>query len=187
MKKAIILLFAALQFSAVIYSNIISEEQTITYFFKHKKEAGYAYKLLDRYPKLLLAYSMYSHYTGTETGYGFYAPNVSNQAIFMFTVKDKNNQPISTDEIPFHNKDAYIRSLNVGSVYLQRPGKQDSMQNKYLNAMVKSMALWVLDTHPGAKSVEADLLIYNIATTFKDIKRNEKANYIKMDHYEYSL
>lgn len=187
MKKAIILLFAAVQFATILYTNIMTEEQSITYVFKHKKEQGYAYKLLEKFPNLFLAYGIYSHYTGTETSYGFYAPNVSNQVIFLFTAKDKNGVPIYTDQIRAHNKDAYIRSLSLGNTYLLRPKKEDTLQNKFLNAMVKSMSLWVIDTHPGTKSIEADMMVYDIATNFKDIKRNKKANYLKLEHYEYRL
>lgn len=187
MKKLIFLLFAALHFFVILYSNIIGEEQTLTYYFKQKQEAGKAYSLLDKYPRLLEAYGLYAHFTGTETGYGFYAPSVANQVIFMFTIRDKNNMPIATDQISFHNREAYMRSLCIGNAYLKRPPQKDSFQNKSLNAVIKSMALWVLDTHPGARSIDADLLVYNVATSFTAIKRNKKATYVKMEHYAYSL
>jgi hypothetical protein len=187
MKKVIILICVALHFSVIIYSNIISQEQTLTYFLKHKKEAGKAHKLLQQCPALLTAFDTYGYYTGAETGYGFYAPNVSNQVIFMFTVKDKNNNIISTDQIPFHSQEAYMRSIAISSQFLQQFEQEDSTEAKYMNAMAKSMALWTIDTHPGAHSVSADLLLYNVASNFDIIKRNEKANYIKLKHYEYSL
>lgn len=187
MKKILFLALAAFHISVILYSNIIGTEQTFRYYFMHKREVGTAYKLLDKCPPLMNAYELYSHYTGTEAGYGFYAPNVANQVIFMFTLRDKNNFPISTDQLAFHNKDAYLRSLCMGNEYLHRPSSTDTFKNKSLNAAIKSMALWVLDTHPGSKSIDVDLLVYDVPTSFKDIRRNQKATYIKMEHYEYSL
>src|SRR3954466_14938616 len=111
MKKIIFLLFVLFHFSTTIYTNIIAEEQALTSYFTKKKVTGKAFDLLDKHPTALKIYSCYSFYTGTETGYGFYAPAVCNQVICMFTIKDKNNKVISMDQMKFHSKDAYLRSL----------------------------------------------------------------------------
>ena len=187
MKKILILSFAALHLAVILYANIINEEQALTLHFKGKNESGKALSLLQKSPKLYKAFDIYGHYTGAETGYGFYAPNVCSQVIFMFTVLDKNNRPIFTDQIPFHTREAYIRSTRIGGSFLTRPPEKDNIQNKYLSALVKSMALWALDTHPGGHKVMASLLLYNIPTDFKAIKNNTKANYIKIEQYAYSL
>jgi hypothetical protein len=187
MKKIIFLLFAALHFSVIIWSNIMAEEQALSFHFTRKKEGGKVLGLLNKSPLLLKAYDAYAYYTGAGTGYGFYAPSVANQLLIVFTLKDKQHRPVNVLQIPFSNKDAYIRCLNIGNRYLERPEKSDTLENKLLDAMIKSMALWMIDTHPGTHGIEVDLLVYNIAPSFSLLRSAETARYVKKEHYEYSL
>ncbi|OJW83615.1 MAG: hypothetical protein BGO69_04775 [Bacteroidetes bacterium 46-16] len=186
MKKILFVVFVFLHFAIIIYNNVIVEEQTLISYFSGEKKAGSAYKFLNKIPFLGNSFSAYTAYTGTETGYGFYAPNVSSQTILLFTSKDSVGNIISVQTPKFHSAEALQRCFSAFDVFLDKLEIKNKNSERLLNAILKSMALWVLETNKGCRKVDADLLIYNLPKT-SEIQNNKPANYIKLSHYEYTL
>jgi hypothetical protein len=186
MKKVLFVVFVFAHFAVIIYNNVIVEEQSLISYFSGEKKMGTAAELINKIPIVGTTFSLYSTYTGTETGYGFYAPNVSSQTILLFTSKDAAGNIISVQTPRFHSAEALQRCFSAFDVFLDKLEIKNKNSDRLLNAILKSMALWVLETNKGCKKVEADLLIYN-SRKASEIKNNMKANYIKLSHYEYTL
>lgn len=183
MKRILFLAFILIHFSVIIYNNIIIEEQAITKCLYNKKCAGNALNVLNKVPSFLSAFTFYSQYTGTGTGYGFYAPNVSSQVVLMLTKIDDNGRVISIEPPTFYSRDANVRYNKALDIFLNKIDNHDSVYNKYMNLILKSIVIWTMDKDPRCKKVLADLLIYDLPV--KEKIKNTHPHYLKLGHYEF--
>ncbi|RNA61041.1 hypothetical protein D1631_03360 [Chryseobacterium nematophagum] len=60
------------------------------------------------------AVSIFASYTGFDTGYGFYAPNVASDFVLTFELKDKNGNIIEEKAMPsFQKKESVVRYTTI--------------------------------------------------------------------------
>lgn len=187
MKKIVFLVFAALHLLVILYNNIIIQEQTFSQYFFQKKVNGVAQSTLEKCPHLADVFNIYSKYTGAETGYGYYAPNVSSDVVLLLTTKDANGKVTSISFPHFKSKEGRMRWTRVTSMFLDKINNTDSEHNKYLNSILKSIALWTFGKDPNTRSISADLLIYDLPDAKKVHDGKKRPCYIKLGHYEYTL
>ncbi|MBA3829027.1 MAG: hypothetical protein H0X33_08830 [Taibaiella sp.] len=184
MKRIFFLAFILIHFSVIIYNNIIIEEHVITKYLYNNKSNGRALNVLNNIPFLSGVFTFYSQYTGTGMGYGFYAPNVSSQVVLMLTKIDDKGNVIAIEPPKFYSKDANIRYNKALDIFLNKIDNHDSVYNRYMNLILKSIVIWTMDKDPRCKNVVADLLIYDLPV--KKVKANIHPHYLKLGHYVFS-
>lgn len=186
MRKILFLLFAFLHLSVILYNNVIAEEQSLSRYYLDKQEPGHALGFLARWPLGMQAFDCYSKYTGAETGYGLYAPNVSSDIVIMLTSIDQHGRIISIESPKLSTCEARIRFSSAAGLFMEKTGKLEKTRDQYLNLMLKSIAMWTREQQPGCARVHADLLVYDLPTA-DEVKKEQHPSYIKLGHYEYTF
>ncbi|MDR6130731.1 hypothetical protein [Chryseobacterium sp. SORGH_AS_1175] len=75
---------------------------------------------------------MFSSYTGFDTGYGFFAPNVSSNFIIISENQENGHSYISTDLL--RSKEGKLRFANLNDVYIKNViTKDQSMPELKIN------------------------------------------------------
>jgi len=181
MKKILFISFLSVHLFVILYNNIIVEEQAINKCLLNKLEDGIALNALHKSSVTTKLFTAYSKYTGTETGYGFYAPNVSSPVVLMLTKFDVNGRLISVESPAFSSRDAMVRFNTSLDLFLDKVQNRDSKYNKYMNLVLRSIVMWTMQNDTNCKKVFADILIY-------DLNKNSiaKPSYLKLGHYEYT-
>ncbi|CAA7386322.1 hypothetical protein [Chryseobacterium fistulae] len=136
------------------------------------------------------AVSIFASYTGFDTGYGFYAPNVASDFVLTFELKDKNGNIIEEKAMPsFQKKESVVRYTTIFNLFLDKVSgdktKFDSKYYQYLDLIIKEVALHVMKENPNAKGITARLYLYDFPSlaNFKKGKKNE--DFILIDEFKY--
>ncbi|OJW83620.1 MAG: hypothetical protein BGO69_04805 [Bacteroidetes bacterium 46-16] len=170
----------------IVYNNVIIEEQSFLRFFYSKNEPGIAMSAISGNPLGYNIFNAYSKYTGAETGFGFYAPNVASDIILLQTTYDKTGSVISIATPKFHSKEAKIRYVSAMGVFMDKIDNHGAMHQKYLNAILKSIGLYTFNNNSTCRKVVTDLLVYDLPPA-NSIKNHAHASYLKLGHYEYNI
>ena len=111
-------------------------------------------------------YNVFNTYSGLETGYGFFAPNVASDFVVHFTLYDEKNMPVdSTNFIPLSSKEGMIRITTAYNMFLELNNSDSvSQENQKLLIFIKGMAGRTLEYYAPAVAVKADLYLYHFPT-----------------------
>lgn len=134
--------------------------------------------------------NMFTSYTGFDTGYGFFAPNVASDFVLNFELKDKDGNIIEEKSTPaFKNKESLIRYTTVFNMFLDKiSGDKNNSDNKYyqyLDLIIQQIALNVMKENVNASNVTARLYLYDYPT-IKDFRKGKtKENFILINEFNY--
>ena len=170
----------------MIYNNIIIEEQVYHDFFFGEKVKGKALTVLEKTGLFHDLFRIYSDYSGAETGYGFYAPNVSSQFMVLYTIKDSLDQPVRVGLPQYYSKEALMRYFTAFDLFMDKIGQDDEKYDQFMDIVMKSMALRVLEEHAPYTRIEADLLVYDLPY-MPEYRNGERPEYAHILHYDYQL
>ncbi|CAI8711908.1 hypothetical protein [Chryseobacterium sp. IT-36CA2] len=132
--------------------------------------------------------NIFTSYTGFDTGYGFYAPNVASDFVMSFELKDQNGNILEQKNLPyFKNKESRVRYTTVFNMFLDKisdKNKYDKKYYQYLDIIIRQIAAHVMKENPKAASVTTKLYLYDYPTiaNFKQEKTNE--NLILIDEFK---
>ncbi len=133
--------------------------------------------------------SMFASYTGFDTGYGFYAPNVASDFVMSFELKDKNGNILEEKILPsFNSKESRVRYTTVFNMFLDKISDKNGHDRKYyeyLDLIIQQIAGNVMKENPKASHVTTRLYLYDYPTVadFKRGKTNE--NFILIDEFKH--
>ena len=136
-----------------------------------------------------LPVSIFTSYTGFDTGYGFYAPNVASDFILNFELKDKNGKVLEEKSLPyFKSKESRVRYTTVFNMFLDKLSDKNQYDRKYyqyLDIIIQQIARNVMVENPKATHVTTRLYLfdYPTITDFKKGKRTE--NLILVDEFKH--
>lgn len=173
-------------FFCIVYNNIIIEEQTLLHYFYKKKDPGIAAILLEKTGFFANIFDLYGAYTGTETGYGFYAPNVSSQSMVLFTVKDEEGNIVSTQMPNLSSREGVTRCMTAFDKFIDKFDEPDKLYDRYLDVILKSMAFKVLEQNQPHTQVEANIYIYMLPQIRK-FRDGESPVYESTFQYKFEL
>lgn len=110
--------------------------------------------------------SLFAAYTGFDTGYGFFAPNVASDFILLFELQDHNGNVLEERIMPeFKSKESMVRYTSVFNMFMDKvvdgKKKKDSQYHQYLDVVLKQIAKNVLDETPNAAKCNAKLYLYD--------------------------
>ncbi|VXB13810.1 conserved hypothetical protein [Flavobacterium sp. 9AF] len=120
--------------------------------------------------------SFFLSYTGFDTGYSFFAPNVASDFVLLFELKDQEGNIIENKIMPaFKNKESITRYTSVYNMFLDKISTEDgSMKDnkyqQYLDIIVKQIAVSVKKENPKASTITARLYLYH----YPDLKSYQK-------------
>jgi hypothetical protein len=146
---------------------------------KYEKPVVYqATEVLTKIPPI----NFFMAYTGFDTGYGFFAPNVASDFVLMFEIQDSLGNTIQQTAMPnFKQKESRVRYTSVFNMFLERLKKEDPKEKdqykEYLDIILRQIALNVKRDYPNAASVNAKLYLYDYPSfqNYSQGERKEKA------------
>jgi hypothetical protein len=156
------------------------------YYPENNYKKPYAFSLCEKIIELKPV-SLFLSYTGFDTAYGFFAPNVASDFILQFEMKDKAGNIVENSIMPhFKNKESVVRYTSVFNMFLDKisdKGIVDSKDNKYqqyLDIIIKQIAINVKKQNPNADHITAKLYLYNYPSleNCKNGKKNESLIFI---------
>ena len=101
-------------------------------------------------------------YTGLDTGFGFFAPNVASEYITEFHVFDKDSLLLTTQYFPILKKESRLRlSSAYGDFQEYLEVKPDSIKLKKCNILLKGLSLKVLSEHKNGNFVNSSVYLYH--------------------------
>ena len=133
--------------------------------------------------------SRFIAYTGFDTGYGFFAPNVGSDFVLLFDIQDSLGQTIQQTAMPkFKQKESQVRYTSVFNMFLERVKKQEAkgkdQYKEYLDLILRQIALNVKRDYPKAAFVQAKLYLYDYPSFEKYRQGETKENAILITEFK---
>jgi hypothetical protein len=133
--------------------------------------------------------SIFLSYTGFDTGYGFFAPNVASDFVLMFDLKDAQGNTLQQRIMPrFEQKESMVRYTSMFNMFLEKikqaPTDSSSQYTQYLDIVIRQIAKNVQSEFPDAVTVEAKLYLYDFPSLERYQKGDTKENAILVSEYK---
>lgn len=105
---------------------------------------------------------LFCNYTGFDTGYGFFAPNVASDFVVMYRIYDQNNTLIKTkDFVDLTTKEGKIRFSTLYNMFLEKLSKDNSKEyDKYLDIILKQLTRHEKEFYPSNYTITTTLYLY---------------------------
>ena len=157
------------------------------YYQDEAYEKPIAYEITETMVKFPLS-SAFATYTGFDTGYGFFAPNVASDFVLMFDIQDSVGKTIAQTAMPaFKQKESQIRYTSLFNMFLEKVKQkktEDNPYKKYLDLILKQIALNVKKDYPQAASINAKLYLYDYPSLEKYRKGETKENAFLINEFK---
>ena len=140
-------------------------------------------------------YQCFLNYTGLDTGYGFFSPNVSSDFVITHELFINGKKNVVFSNSMFKTKEGAMRFTNINSLYMDRIDeiendsiKLDTMRSKYLDLILNRMNSVRLSNNPELDSIQTTLYLYhfpflkeypNVKPKFITIERHKKTREVK--------
>ncbi|WP_164732328.1 hypothetical protein [Flagellimonas oceanensis] len=120
------------------------------------------------------AVSTFLSYTGMDTGFGFFAPNVASEYLTEFTLFSTDSTLIETTYFPnMHQKESVSRIRTAYSMFEKyMESDPDSLEIKRCDIFLKGLASKVLLDNEQAEFVNAKVQLYHYPT-LEQLKSNK--------------
>lgn len=184
MKKTIQCLLLFVVVTVIIISNTRGLLQNYYSFYYPEQESkldeNQIYSNLKKVSNYRL-YNLFATYTGLETGYGFFSPNVASDFIVYFTVYDKQNKVIKTTNFtPLNSKESLIRITTAYNMFLSyNKNNLADMETQKCLVLLKGLAHKNLIQNNEASKVKADLYLYHYPL-LSQLKENKEMKPIQL-------
>lgn len=156
---------------AIILTIVVATSMVTTsdsyYSFYYGDDKSYQESTLYKIANGIITFPpirIFSRYSGFDTGYGFFAPNVASDFVILFKVYDEQGKQVKIlENLPFKTKEGFIRFSNVHSIYLDKiEGEISPLWNRYLDIILEQMAVSVKKANCMASCcLEAELYLYD--------------------------
>jgi hypothetical protein len=187
-KKIILSVLLAFTLLSIVCVNLRSSLLSY-YSFYQTKEAAEQNRLYTglSFVEELRPYSLFLTYTGLETGYGFFAPNVASDFLIEFECLDSNGRKLK-ENAPFlmGSKEGTLR-LNTASamfMYYIRPDSSGTDGEK-CKIFLKGLSLRMMEREKNISSVTARVFLYH----YPDLEKyniDKKPMYVLYESQSYS-
>jgi hypothetical protein len=171
LKRKLFLFLTLFHFFIIIVISIQSSWKSIYEFYygKDSLKISFPYKAVY-FAKESPIVNLYSSFTGLDTGYGFFAPNVSSICNIEFEFYDVHNVLKKRMLfLPFNSREGYSRYSTFLGIFQDKMHKTVGEANKnnhikYLDVVIKSVSRNLLVQNKSYYKVRANLYLYNYPT-----------------------
>lgn len=153
----------------ILFSVITSSFTTgySSYLSFYEKENDPLFDKFRFYMRDIKSYQCFLSYTGLDTGYGFFSPNVSSDFVITHTLYKKDKKEVVFSNSMFKTKEGAMRFTNINSLYMDRIDEiendtiqLDSMRSKYLDLVLNRMNTERLKDN-NIDSIQTTLFLYH--------------------------
>jgi len=185
--RRFITIFSVVHIAVIILVSINFSIDGYCRFYSKAKPKGYAYvQRLIGNPWM----EVYTKYTGAESGYGYFAPNVLSSGTFVFRYGNNIYYPALS------NRENMIRYQNLASAFishtvedrsLHTPAerKADSVKNRYFDLILKNMSVRFMQQHKFQDTLHAKLLLYEFPSLRQYDPRNSHSQFFPLLERDY--
>lgn len=157
---------AIILFSVVFSSFRTAYDSHVSFFNKKPNET--VLKYLDKIGGNNI-YNLFLNYTGLNTGYGFFSPNVSSDFIITHNIYKKSKQNLIFSNSLFSTKEGAHRFANLNSLFMEKleaieekdKSKIDTLKLKYLEVVLNRLNNYNLDSDKDIDSIKTTLFLYH--------------------------
>lgn len=171
MSKQRLFFLAATVFHFTVILSVCIQSGIDGYLSFYKKEPNRATATLYKSTGAIndvVGVRWYSAIAGIDAGYGFFAPNVASSYILEFMSYNKNGELLHTRQQPnFAHRESAVRYSSLLDAFQDKllgDGDVHSLQQRHLNAIIKSMAYSAFDGDQQIDEVQATLYLYHFPT-----------------------
>lgn len=107
--------------------------------------------------------AIFEHYTGFNTGYGFFAPNVASSFVFIHKIYNSKEQLVSVQQgFTLNSKEGLVRFSTLQTLFLEKlKDKGSDLYNTYLDIIAQQLSTHVLEHYPPNYRIETVLYLYD--------------------------
>lgn len=164
--------------STVLVVSITSTFESYYSFYYENKDykPSTLYKITDNINSNSVL-QLFENYTGLDTGYGFFAPNVASSFLFIFEIyDDKDNLVKMQQNIPLQTKEGFVRFTTMHSMFMETLNENTTeVYSKYLDVIGKQLTHYISKQYPSTYKVQTNLYLYDFPQ-LKTLKENEKSS-----------
>jgi hypothetical protein len=147
----------------------------------NKAEKQILEKICDgiyNFPPIILLRS----YSGLETGYGFFGPNVSSDFVLLYNVYDSNDRLITSDNFKLYSKEGSLRFMSINRLFLDKITNDDNPKyNRYVEVILKQIAKHIAKDFPKKYTVKLYVYLYDFGSIDDFNNSNQAKLYLIKD------
>ena len=105
---------------------------------------------------------VFSSYTGFDTGYGFFGPNVSSDFVLLFAIYNEQGELIKNEKFELSSKEGSLRFISLNSMFLEQITKTSNIKfDKYVAIILKQITKYIAKKFPKNFTVITQLYLYD--------------------------
>lgn len=163
-KKIGILVFVIFQLFILLVVNLkCTYEGYFGFYYENKEYQKHKVHEFVEQTIQLPGVKHYLAYTGMETGYGFFAPNVASNFLVVLTKRNEKCEVIGQKSLPvFKNKESLIRYITLFGLFLEKLEKKE-LENVVFNRILTVILKQIGENMNGAEFIddyESDVTLY---------------------------
>ncbi len=165
-KQNLFLLFVIFHFAVIILIAISTTINSWYQLYNENRQPNQEPKIIKSFNTISRSpvISNYTFFTGLDTGYGFFAPNVASVCQIQFIVKNDSNKIIDILYMPeFTSVESISRYATLMGKFQERLKrfnvKEKSNYLLYLDVVAKSMSKQILKKYPAKYSMDVMLFL----------------------------
>jgi len=119
---------------------------------------------------------VFSSYTGFDTGYGFFGPNVSSDFVILFDVYNNRGELIKNEKFELSSKEGSLRFVSLNRIFLEQATQTSNIKfDKYVAIILKQITKYIAKDFPKNFTVKTQLYLYDYPSINK-FKSGKKVN-----------
>lgn len=120
--------------------------------------------------------SVFRSYTGLETGYGFFGPNVSSDFIILYKVYDDKGNLITQNNFELSSKEGNLRFMSLNKIFLEKvTNKVNIKYNKLIGIILEKISEHIAKDYPKDYIIKTSVYLYDFPSII-DFNKGGKAN-----------
>lgn len=167
-KHTFIAIAMVLHIGCIILFNTLSMQQSIKLLQTSANQSDTTDQT-GRFDSLLLrpVFRWYTHLSGTECLYGFFAPKVGSQYVVQFKLYDRYKRLLTIRQGP-HIQQAesiirYSRLLDQCEAFLPHDQQGNERQQRYVSALLHNLAISIANDSSSARFVLCEVYVSHIS------------------------
>ena len=105
---------------------------------------------------------VFTSYTGFDTGYGFFGPNVSSDFVLLFNVYNEQGELIKNEKFELSSKEGSLRLISLNRMFLEQITKTTTVKlDKYVAIILKQITKYIAKDFPKNFTVKTQLYLYD--------------------------